>query len=66
MKPEKLSKGDQIVHPSIGSTVTVERVTALKTKAKVYFRAKGTHGWFGCALDKEVERCEPLNRSRSA
>lgn len=36
----------EINHPTTGQRVTVDKVKALKTGVRVYFKAHGTSGWF--------------------
>ncbi len=47
--------GLDVIHPVTGQNVQVVKVTMLEDGMKVWFKAKGQHGWFKIPNSKEEQ-----------
>lgn len=56
-RADELVRHDRIRHPLSGEIVEVTKVTTGLSWAKVFFKAKGQHGWFKTNPQTTLEDC---------
>lgn len=55
MRADEVQPDERIRHPHTGEVVTVTSRRDLLNRTKVWFKAKGQHGWFSVSPQYELE-----------
>lgn len=54
-RADELEHGERVRHPHTEQCVEVVKITNRLSYTKVYFRDRGTHGWFSVPPHYELE-----------